>query len=114
MEPGVYESLLTARLHQVLAAHAELVPDLQDLDDAEQPLAIARHLAGLIERGNRQMKGIAAEINHGQRRLRLKTRSDWNGLNPLTSLFYDCRPFLLSAALYVSNHAVWLCHMEVI
>lgn len=50
MEPGVYESLLTARLHQALKANADQVPDLQDVDEAEQPLVIARHLAGFIER----------------------------------------------------------------
>ena len=50
MEPGVYESLLTARLHQALNANTDQVPDLQDVDEAEQPLVIARHLAGLIER----------------------------------------------------------------
>ena len=50
MDPGVYESLLTARLHQALNANTGQVPDLQDIDEAEQPLVIARHLAGLIER----------------------------------------------------------------
>ena len=50
MEPGVYESLLTARLHHVLNVNTGQVPDLQNVDEAEQPLVIARHLAGLIER----------------------------------------------------------------
>ena len=54
--------MLTARLHQVLAAHAELVPDLQDVDDAEQPLAIARHLAGPIERALRTARTAYARI----------------------------------------------------
>ena len=54
--------MLTARLHQVLAAHAELVPDLQDVDEAEQPLAIARYLAGLIERALRTARTADARI----------------------------------------------------
>ena len=53
VEPGVYESLLTARLHQALTASPGIVPDLKDVDEAEQPLVIARHLAGLIEQSLR-------------------------------------------------------------
>lgn len=49
MEPGVYESLLTARLQQALNASTDQVSDLKDIDEAEQPQAIARHLARLIE-----------------------------------------------------------------
>ena len=50
MEPGVYESLLTARLQQLLAASVDQVPDFTDVDEAEQPQVITRHLAKLIER----------------------------------------------------------------
>lgn len=50
MEPGVYESLLTARLRQQLDANVHVITaDIKDVDDAEQPLAIARHLSCLIE-----------------------------------------------------------------
>lgn len=50
MEPGVYESLLTARLQQALNASTDQVSDLKDIDEAEQPPgAVARHLARLIE-----------------------------------------------------------------
>ena len=50
VEPGVYESLLTARLKQLLEASVDQVADLKDVDQAEQPQVIARHLAKLIER----------------------------------------------------------------
>lgn len=53
MEPGVYEQLLTERLYQVLEANEAQVAALQDVDEAEQPLAITRHLARLIERALR-------------------------------------------------------------
>ena len=49
VEPGVYESLLTARLHQLLAASEDQVTDYKYVDEADQPHVIARHLAGLIE-----------------------------------------------------------------
>ena len=49
MESGVYESLLTARLQRALNTSVEQVSDLKDVDDAEQPQAISRHLARLIE-----------------------------------------------------------------
>ncbi|MEI8082859.1 MAG: DEAD/DEAH box helicase family protein, partial [Actinomycetes bacterium] len=62
MEPGVYESLLTARLQQELTAHPELVSDFQDVDEAEQPLAIARHLARLIEQALRAARTPEARI----------------------------------------------------
>ncbi len=50
---GLYESLLTERLHQALAARPDLHPEMGSVDDAEQPLTIARHLTGLIERSLR-------------------------------------------------------------
>lgn len=62
MEPGVYESLLTARLQQELSAHPELVSDIKDVDEAEQPLAIARHLARLIEQALRAARTPEARI----------------------------------------------------
>ena len=62
MEPGVYDELLTARLHQLLNANPELVSDLKDVDEADQPLAIARHLAGLIEGALRRTRTADARI----------------------------------------------------
>ncbi|NBQ42949.1 MAG: DUF3427 domain-containing protein [Mycobacteriaceae bacterium] len=50
MEPGVYESLLTERLQQMLTAGVDQVSELTDIDEAEQPQVIARHLAALIEK----------------------------------------------------------------
>lgn len=62
MEPGVYESLLTVSLHQALTASAGIVADLKDVDEAEQPLVIARHLAGLIEQSLRLARTPEARI----------------------------------------------------
>ena len=62
VEPGVYESLLTARLHRMLNANTDLVFDLNDVDEAEQPLAIARHLAGLIEHALRTVRTPGARV----------------------------------------------------
>jgi len=53
MEPGVYESLLTDRLNQLLNTNADLVCDLRDVEEAEQPQMIARHLARLVEKALR-------------------------------------------------------------
>jgi hypothetical protein len=50
---GLYESLLTERLHQVLGARPDLHADIDSVDDAEQPLTIARHLTLLIDRSLR-------------------------------------------------------------
>jgi superfamily II DNA or RNA helicase/HKD family nuclease len=50
VELGVYESLLTERLHKMLAASVDQVPDVTDVDEAEQPQILTRHLAGLIQR----------------------------------------------------------------
>ena len=46
----MYESLLTERLNTALAGRHDLQPDIGTVDDAEQALAIARHLTPLIER----------------------------------------------------------------
>jgi len=62
VEPGVYESLLTVRLHRMLNANADVVFDLNDVDEAEQPLAIARHLAGLIEQALRTARTPDARV----------------------------------------------------
>jgi HKD family nuclease len=53
VDEGLYESLLTERLNQALAARPDLHPDIDGVDDAEQPLTLARHLAPLIERALR-------------------------------------------------------------
>ena len=62
MEPGVYESLLTDRLNQLLNTNAHLVCDLRDVEEAEQPQMIARHLARLIERALRAAPTPEARI----------------------------------------------------
>lgn len=50
MDVGLYESLLTQRLNTALAQRPDLQPEFSTVDDAEQALTIARHLAPLIER----------------------------------------------------------------
>ena len=50
MKPGLYESLLTGRLYQELEQAKELVePRYGAIDEAEQALALTRHLAPIIE-----------------------------------------------------------------
>lgn len=49
MDLGIYESLLTERLNQELGQCEDLRPEYVTVDDAEQPLTIARHLASIIE-----------------------------------------------------------------
>ena len=53
VEEGLYESLLTERLSRALAARPDLRADIDAVDEAEQPLTIARHLTPLIERSLR-------------------------------------------------------------
>ena len=50
---GVYESLLTEQLDQLLGQRADLLPQFGNVDDAEQALTIVRHLAPIIERSLR-------------------------------------------------------------
>ena len=44
---------MTERLHRALAARPDLRPEIDSVDDGEQPLTIARHLAPVIERSLR-------------------------------------------------------------
>ncbi|MFV0496371.1 DUF3427 domain-containing protein [Mycobacterium sp.] len=60
MREGLYESLLTERLKAELAACADLDPGIGVVDEAEQPLTIARHLTPLIERALRMTVGPQA------------------------------------------------------
>ncbi|WP_101947997.1 DUF3427 domain-containing protein [Mycobacterium sp. 3519A] len=53
MELGVYESLLTQKLSRTLTEVGGIHPEYQSVDDAEQPIAVARHLAPIIERSMR-------------------------------------------------------------
>jgi superfamily II DNA or RNA helicase len=56
VDEGLYESLLTERLNQTLVARPDLHPDIDAVDDAEQPLTLTRHLTPLIERSLRTAK----------------------------------------------------------
>lgn len=62
MDVGVYESLLTERLSQALAQRPDLLAESNAVDDAEQPLTIARHLAPIIERSLRSAGGPQARV----------------------------------------------------
>ncbi|ORA08313.1 DUF3427 domain-containing protein [Mycobacterium arosiense] len=53
MQEGLYESLLTKQLHQELGQRADLHPEINSVDEGEQPLTVARHLTPLIERSLR-------------------------------------------------------------
>ena len=48
--PGLYESILTVRLNELLAAKRPGRAFLTDLDFAEAPALLAGHLAEIIER----------------------------------------------------------------
>jgi HKD family nuclease len=50
---GLYELLLTERLHQALAGRPDLHAEIDSVDEGEQPLTIARHLTPVIERSLR-------------------------------------------------------------
>jgi superfamily II DNA or RNA helicase/HKD family nuclease len=50
---GLYESLLTEQLHRALAARPDLHPEVNPVDEGEQPLTIVRHLMPVIERSLR-------------------------------------------------------------
>ncbi len=63
MDEGLYESLLTDRLNEALAQRPHLHPDTRAVDDAEQPLAIARHLTPIIERSLRTAGGAHARAD---------------------------------------------------
>src|SRR5271156_1545271 len=50
---GVYESLLTDQLNQQLEQQEDLQAEYGTVDEAEQALTIARHLAPIIEKAMR-------------------------------------------------------------
>ncbi len=53
MHTGIYESLLTDQLNQQLEQRDDLQAEYGTVDEAEQALTIARHLAPIIERAMR-------------------------------------------------------------
>ncbi|MCW2685339.1 MAG: helicase, superfamily [Mycobacterium sp.] len=68
VDMGVYESLLTARLNQQLKQRDDLRAEYGAVDEAEQSLTIARHLAPIIERSLRAA-GTAEERAELTRRI---------------------------------------------
>lgn len=57
METGLYESVLTSRLHSALGESTGLHTELSTVDESEQALVLARHLSPLIERQLRAARG---------------------------------------------------------
>ena len=57
MHRGIYESLLTDQLNHELEQADDLLAEYGTVDEAEQALTIARHLAPIIERA---MRGVGA------------------------------------------------------
>ncbi len=69
---GVYESLLTERLNQELTQHgADLRAEFGTVDEAEQALAISRHLAPIIERSLRSVGSAEKRADLARRILRV-------------------------------------------
>jgi superfamily II DNA or RNA helicase/HKD family nuclease len=78
MERGVYESLLTEKLFRSVNSSSELRPELGTIDDAEQPLAIVRHLAPMIEYSMRVTKSVDERADLVQRILSVLPGIDVN------------------------------------
>jgi hypothetical protein len=64
---GIYESLLTDHLKQQLDQEDDLKPEYGNVDEAEQALTIARHLAPIIERAMRGARTAEDRIELVQR-----------------------------------------------
>lgn len=58
MDQGIYESLLTEQLAGSLTHAGDVLPEYGTVDEAEQPLVIARHLAPIIEHSLRGLKAV--------------------------------------------------------
>lgn len=57
---GVYESLRTSRLDAQLEHLADLVPHFADVEDADQPHVLARHVAAVVQRALQAQPDAAA------------------------------------------------------
>lgn len=58
VDKGLYESLLTERLHRALEQETDLRAEYGAVDEAEQPLTIARHLTPIIEKSLRAARSV--------------------------------------------------------
>ena len=64
MELGLYESLLTEKLYQELKSEsARLAPRIGAVDEAEQALALTRHLAPIIEQALRAARTVERRVD---------------------------------------------------
>ena len=50
LNPGIYERLIDAALRSQLDANCALVPTIRDIDPADAPQVLARHLATWLQR----------------------------------------------------------------
>ena len=64
LKPGVYELLLDAALRSQIQGAPELVPTIRDVDPADAPRVLARHLGGWLQRA-------LGEISDADKRLAL-------------------------------------------
>lgn len=62
MEEGLYESLVTDELASRLAALSHLVPSFADVDPADQPHVLARHVAAEVERALTETRDPARRL----------------------------------------------------
>ncbi|WP_131805694.1 hypothetical protein [Mycolicibacterium celeriflavum] len=67
MNTGIYETLLTTHLNRELEMRDDLRPEFGTVDDAEQALALARHLSPLIERSLRAAGGAGQRVDLARR-----------------------------------------------
>lgn len=63
MDVGIYESLLTAKLSDQLARSVDVRADVGKVDEAEQALVLARHLAPLIEQSLRSASTVEDRVD---------------------------------------------------
>lgn len=67
MQPGLYESLLTATLADDLAALSDLTADIRSVDEADQPHVLARHVQAVVQ-------GVLAATKDPEQRLAVVNR----------------------------------------
>jgi len=86
VQEGLYESLLTEQLQQQVGAGEDWVSEIAQVDDAEMPLVVSRHLTPIIEKTLSRIRDPIDRLDIVHRLLAVLAERDLPADNPIVSV----------------------------
>jgi superfamily II DNA or RNA helicase/HKD family nuclease len=83
VQEGLYESLLTEQLQRQLSAGGDWISEVAQVDDAELPLVLSRHLSPIIEKALSRVRDPAERLDIVRRLLAVLAEHDLPADDPI-------------------------------